>query len=362
MALFGEKYGDRVRVVSVPGFSVELCGGTHVSATGDIGPFVIDAESGVAAGVRRIEALTGLGAVAAPAGRAGRRSQRSSNPARADRADAVDAIEQLQSDSKRLLARGVAAEDKAGDGRRRRAEATTRSMSQASSSRAGKVADLDKDALRNLADSLKARVGSGVVVIASASDGKVQMVVAVTPDLTARMKAGAIVKALAPIVGGGGGGRPISPKPAESTPRRSTRCWRPHRRRCSRCSRRTVQPTPGTGGVASGGFRLQGDLYVDVACNRTVPPSQVHEGSRRTFWSSCPSLLRDCRFGPPTFVRLKRSSIDQDEVLCISVSLWRITWRSASPPPEVTVPSSRRGTKGTKFPPHKRTSCPSRPS
>jgi alanyl-tRNA synthetase len=71
-----------------------------------------------------------------------------------------------------------------------------------------KVADLDKDALRALADSLKARVQSGVVVIASANDGKVQMVVAVTPDLTGRLKAGALVKALAPIVGGGGGGRP----------------------------------------------------------------------------------------------------------------------------------------------------------
>ena len=71
-----------------------------------------------------------------------------------------------------------------------------------------KVADLDKDALRGLADSLKAKVVSGVVVIASANDGKVQIVVAVTPDLTARIKAGAIVKAIAPIVGGGGGGRP----------------------------------------------------------------------------------------------------------------------------------------------------------
>ena len=88
---------------------------------------------------------------------------------------------------------------------------------------------MDKDALRGLADSLKAKIKSGVVVLASETDGKVQIVVAVTPDLTSRVKAGQIVKEIAPIVGGGGGGRPDFAEAAGNSPRRSTRCSRPAR-------------------------------------------------------------------------------------------------------------------------------------
>jgi alanyl-tRNA synthetase len=208
MALFGEKYGDRVRVVSVPGFSVELCGGTHVAATGDIGWLVIVSEGGVAAGVRRIEALTGLGALAyAQENRAS--LQRIMDALHTTPDQAVEAIERLQSDGRRLgrevsqlktkLAMGGGGEAAAAD--------DTVDVGGVKLARR-KVSDLDKDALRALADSLKAKVQSGVVVIASATDGKVQMVVAVTPDLTARLKAGAVVKVLAPMVGGGGGGRP----------------------------------------------------------------------------------------------------------------------------------------------------------
>jgi alanyl-tRNA synthetase len=207
MALFGEKYGDEVRVVSVPGFSLELCGGTHVSATGDIGFFAIVGESGVAAGTRRIEALTGGGAVAWA------QHQRATLASVVEALHvtdtlAVDAIERLQADSKKLarevtqlktkIAMGGAS---AGDG-----DDTTEVAGVKLARR--KVSDMDKDALRGLADSLKARIKSGVVVIASASEGKVQIVVSVTSDLTARVKAGQIVKEIAPIVGGAGGGRP----------------------------------------------------------------------------------------------------------------------------------------------------------
>jgi alanyl-tRNA synthetase len=206
MALFGEKYGDKVRVVSVPGFSMELCGGTHVSATGDIGFFAIVGESGVAAGVRRIEAVTGAGAVAwAQHQRDG--FARLLEALHVNDDQAAEAVGRLQSEVKRLsrdvtqlrtkLAMGGGA---AADGDDTVEVAGIRLARR-------RVADLDKDALRSLADSLKGRIKSGVVVLASAADGKVQIVVAVTPDLTGRIKAGQIVKEIAPIVGGGGGGR-----------------------------------------------------------------------------------------------------------------------------------------------------------
>jgi alanyl-tRNA synthetase len=209
MALFGEKYGDRVRVVSVPGFSMELCGGTHVSATGDIGLFAIVAESGVAAGVRRIEAVTGMGSLALV------QHQRGTlagivDALHVNEDQAVDAIEKLQGEAKRLARETTQLKTKlamGGGGQASGGAPETIEVSGIKLARR-KVSGLDKDALRALADSLKAAIKSGVVVIASANDDKVQMVVAVTPDLTSRVKAGQIVKQIAPIVGGGGGGRP----------------------------------------------------------------------------------------------------------------------------------------------------------
>jgi len=210
MALFGEKYGDKVRVVSVPGFSMELCGGTHVRSTGDIGTFVIVSESGVAAGVRRVEALTGGGAI-------GWMQQQRAALDRLHHAlnvadeQAVAAIEKLQTDNKRLAREVTQLKTRLamGGGSAASGESGSNVVDVAGVKLARrKVADLDKDALRTLADSLKAQIKSGAVVIASANGDKVQMVVAVTPDLTSRLKAGQIVKELAPIVGGGGGGRP----------------------------------------------------------------------------------------------------------------------------------------------------------
>jgi alanyl-tRNA synthetase len=209
MALFGEKYGDRVRVVSVPGFSMELCGGTHVRATGDIGFFVIVAESGVAAGVRRVEALTGDGAVRWV------QQQRATLAAvldalRTSEDQAVAVIERLQGDVKRLTREVSQAKSRLAMGGGSAAAPPSETAVDVAGVKLArrKVADLDKDALRSLADSLKAQIKSGVVVIASATDSKVQIVVAVTPDLTARIQAGQVVKEIAPIVGGGGGGRP----------------------------------------------------------------------------------------------------------------------------------------------------------
>ncbi len=212
MALFGEKYGDKVRVVSVPGFSLELCGGTHVSATGDIGFFVIASEGGVASGVRRIEALTGMGAVTwAQHERAA--LTRIVAALNVNEDQAVDTIHKTQAEAKRLacevtqlktrIAMGGAGAGGSGDND---ADGTV-SVAGVTLARR-KLSDMDKDALRGLADSLKAKIKSGIVVLASASEGKVQVVVAVTADLTGRIKAGQIVKEIAPIVGGGGGGKP----------------------------------------------------------------------------------------------------------------------------------------------------------
>jgi alanyl-tRNA synthetase len=206
MALFGEQYGDRVRVVSIPGFSVELCGGTHVRATGDIGPFVIIGESGIAAGVRRIEALTGAMAVE------WLQRQRAAltrliDALQVNPDQAVEAVEKLRSESRRLAREVTELKTKLAIGGGPREGDHTVEIGGVKLTRR-KVADLDKDALRQLADRLKAQIKSGIVVLASANDGKVQIVVAVTADLTARVKAGQIVKEIAPIVGGGGGGRP----------------------------------------------------------------------------------------------------------------------------------------------------------
>jgi alanyl-tRNA synthetase len=208
MALFGEKYGDRVRVVSVPGFSMELCGGTHVSATGDIGMFVITEESGVAAGVRRIEALTGTGALA-------RYQQQRDALDRVLGAlntttdQAVDTVHRLQAETKRLTRDLEQLKVKAalGAGASDSGDADTREV-QGVKVLARRVSGLEKGALRGLSDSLRDRLGSGVVIVASEIDGKVALVVSVTKDVTSRVQAGKIVKEIAPIVGGGGGGRP----------------------------------------------------------------------------------------------------------------------------------------------------------
>ena len=212
-ALFGEKYGDRVRVVSIPGFSMELCGGTHCRATGDIGLFTIVNEGGVAAGVRRIEAITGEPAMTRyQTDRETLRQVLAVLNVPAERA--VETIERLETDLKRLkrerdkqVLEGL---QRAGGVQRNE---DTDPPSLTGLRQAGlvvnRVQPVDKVVLRQLADSHKNRLKSGVVLLASVTDeGKVSMVVSVSKDLTGRVHAGQIVKQLAPIVGGSGGGRP----------------------------------------------------------------------------------------------------------------------------------------------------------
>ena len=208
MALFGEKYGDRVRVVSITDYSMELCGGTHVRATGDIGPFVITEETGVAAGVRRVEALTGAGAVAhLQTQQAAFAGYLAALGVGADQA--TDAITKLRAEVKRLARENEQLKMKAALGSGTGAGETTDEVTVGDARFiARRVSGLEKGALRGLADSLRDRLKRGVVVLAAESDGKVTLLVSVSKDLTDRVKAGQLVKDLAPIVGGGGGGRP----------------------------------------------------------------------------------------------------------------------------------------------------------
>jgi alanyl-tRNA synthetase len=208
MALFGEKYSDRVRVVSVPGFSMELCGGTHVQATGDIGFFAIVQEGGIAAGVRRIEAVTGSVAVAYYQARR-RELDDVLATLNVPGAQAAEAIERLQAEAKRLARENSQLKMKVALGGAQTPGEADEAVDIGPIKLVRRRVDgLEKDALRGLADSLKARIRSGVVVLASAIEDKVAIVVSVTADLTKKIPAGKIVKQIAPIVGGGGGGRP----------------------------------------------------------------------------------------------------------------------------------------------------------
>jgi alanyl-tRNA synthetase len=207
MALFGEKYGDTVRVVGIPGFSQELCGGTHVRATGEIGPFLIVAEGSVAAGVRRIEALTGGAAIA----RMLEQQQLLEKSGRLLRTTWAEVPEQIAAAQERLRGlerenerlRGQLAGARAGDLLERAVDVKGLRVLAAR-------ADVDgKDTLRQMGDRLRDRMGSGVLVLGALIDGRPSLLAMVTPDLVARgVKAGDIVRETAAIVDGRGGGRP----------------------------------------------------------------------------------------------------------------------------------------------------------
>jgi alanyl-tRNA synthetase len=209
IAIFDEKYGDHVRVVSFGDCSTELCGGTHARATGDIGLLKIVSESGIAAGIRRIEALTGLGAL--------RHIRLQERLARAAAERLKVPIAELPSRVSRLLEERREAQKQVDDLRARRHATgagdlfdSARALAKHPGARAiaGRVEDVDAKAMRTMVDDLRNRLGSGVVCIAAASGDKALLAIGVTKDLTEQFKAGELIRVVAGVVGGGGGGRP----------------------------------------------------------------------------------------------------------------------------------------------------------
>jgi len=205
MALFGEKYADQVRVVSVNDFSKELCGGTHVRRTGDIGLFKIISESSVAAGTRRIEALTGEGLLK-QLRHASETLALLSEALRAKPDELLQAVEKL-SDSEKKLRKELEAQQM-----KHAASEASDLVGQAREVKGVRVISArvdvtDRSALRQMIDELRAKLRSGVIVLGSVGDGKVNLIAAVTKDLTNKLDAGKIVKQAAALVDGSGGGR-----------------------------------------------------------------------------------------------------------------------------------------------------------
>lgn len=207
MALFGEKYEEDVRVVSMGDFSKELCGGTHVSNTGNITTFKIVSEAGVAAGVRRIEALTGDG-VFCYYKEVEKELAEAAKAAKSTPANLKEKIEHMQAEMKALQSeieslKSKAAKDALGDVMNQVKEVNgVRLLATA-------VEDVDMNGLRDLGDQLKEKLGEGVVVIASSASGKVNLIAMATDEAMEKgAHAGNLIKGIAALVGGGGGGRP----------------------------------------------------------------------------------------------------------------------------------------------------------
>jgi alanyl-tRNA synthetase len=225
MALFGEKYGDKVRVIRIGDFSTELCGGTHTGATGEIGLIKILKEGSVSSGVRRIEAVTGEGSlrhfrkdhelegvVASFAGPTlSQRTRKDGAPAESPAETLRAELEKRDSEIKRLTR-------ELDQARMKFASSSVASVIDSDSDKvkevrgvkvlAHRVDNLERAQLRTLVDQLRDKLGSGVVVVGSAANGNVSLIVGVTKDLTSRIQAGKVVGAVAEKVGGKGGGRP----------------------------------------------------------------------------------------------------------------------------------------------------------
>jgi alanyl-tRNA synthetase len=211
MALFGEKYGDKVRVVRIGDFSTELCGGTHTGATGEIGLIKILKEGSVSSGVRRVEAVTGEGSLAHF-----RKDHQLENfvASVAAHSDVASPVESLKAEMEKKDAEIKRLARELDQARMKSASSSTANISEKVKDIKGvkvlahRVDNLERAQLRTLVDQLRDKIGSGVVVLGSASNGSVSLIVGVTKDLTSRVQAGKVIGPVAQKVGGKGGGRP----------------------------------------------------------------------------------------------------------------------------------------------------------
>lgn len=216
MALFGEKYDDEVRVVTIGDYSIELCGGTHVERAGDIGLFKIVSESGIAAGVRRIEAVTGADAVAYVS----EQEQQLSDVAALVKGDSASVLEKVTA----LLEKSKSLEKQIAQLNDKLASAAGASLLDSIVEINGvkllvaNVEGTESKALRGMVDDLKNKIGSGVIALGVASGDKVSLIAGVTKDLTGKVKAGELVNHMASQVGGKGGGRPDMAQAGGSQP------------------------------------------------------------------------------------------------------------------------------------------------
>jgi alanyl-tRNA synthetase len=206
LAFFGDKYGDSVRVVKIGDFSTELCGGTHVHASGEIGLFKLHSEGGIAAGVRRVEAFTGQGALELIHNYE-QRLKEIGNLVRGTPDDAADKVRKLL-DRQRELEREI--EKLRGQFEKDQIPELLAKQSSVNGTKflISQVDGVDAKQLRDLADQLKEKLGAAVIVLASAGQANVNLVASVGKELTKQYHAGNIIKELAGMVGGGGGGRP----------------------------------------------------------------------------------------------------------------------------------------------------------
>jgi alanyl-tRNA synthetase len=206
MALFGEKYGDRVRVIRIGDFSTELCGGTHLEATGQIGLFKVVSEGAVASGVRRVEAVTGDAALR-HVGREEQALRESAGLLKIPPLELPRRLQKLLDEQKQLEKQLQQLEARLAKGRAQELAASARVVAGVPVL-AARLDGLDAEGLRSVVDTLRERMSSGVICLGSSVDGKVTLVASVSKDLTKRFPAGRLVQEVASMVGGKGGGRP----------------------------------------------------------------------------------------------------------------------------------------------------------